>query len=392
MAAVTLKSLHNYLRMLENASDLKRRMPSSPNPRTMKEALYEISRLVGIDFALFKEPQTIAALIGAQRFVMIGGEPSVIDHIARLFDSSRVLLTVLIDPAHFEKGTPAQMGPTSGTGQTPSATKAAQLNAAAQTQNGTPFISAVPRPEPETPLDTLMPLLSGNLALTCMLFRALFEHMLGFVSPGNAQQGNVILVSELTGSREHSRSFLATALFILGAEVDGEHLMSFMMPLGLFGMPIFENMLRNRDYCDAFLGFRRLERAFMGPPAAEEAQLRNRLDQFNAQFAGEACGANVFEDGEPDRARVDAHLAATDLLEALAFTPWRICLGKAIALASSHSLRSVATIARQFERLGQGEATREQVNREIADHLLAFARQFSADPSTGPASHAGPKA
>ena len=72
--------------------------------------LYETSRLVGVDEAVFKDPRHIAALIGAQRFVMIWGEPSVTDQIARIFDSSRVLLTVLIDPAHFASATADQIG------------------------------------------------------------------------------------------------------------------------------------------------------------------------------------------------------------------------------------------------------------------------------------------
>ena len=73
MAAVTLKALHNYLKLLENPSELKRRLPTSSNPRTLKEGLYETSRLVGVDEAVFKDAQTIAALIGDQRFVMIWG-------------------------------------------------------------------------------------------------------------------------------------------------------------------------------------------------------------------------------------------------------------------------------------------------------------------------------
>ena len=98
MSTVTLKSLHHYLKLIENASELKRRLPASSNPRTLKEGLYEMSRLIGVDEAVFKDAQTIAALIGAQRFVMIWGEPSVTDQVARVFDSSRVLLTVLIGP------------------------------------------------------------------------------------------------------------------------------------------------------------------------------------------------------------------------------------------------------------------------------------------------------
>ena len=36
-------------------------------------------------------------------------------------------------------------------------------------------------------------------------------------------------------------------------------------------------------------------------------------------------------------------------------------------------------VARHFERFARGEETKVQANQEIADHLLAFARQFSAD-------------
>jgi len=36
-------------------------------------------------------------------------------------------------------------------------------------------------------------------------------------------------------------------------------------------------------------------------------------------------------------------------------------------------------IARHFERFADGAETKEQANKEVADHLLAFARQFSAD-------------
>src|SRR5512141_548675 len=96
MPTVTLKSLHSYLRLIENPSELKRRLPASSNPRTLKEGLYEMSHLVDVDEAVFKDAQTIAALIGAQRFVMIWGEPSVTEQVARVFDGSRLLLAVLI--------------------------------------------------------------------------------------------------------------------------------------------------------------------------------------------------------------------------------------------------------------------------------------------------------
>ena len=87
----------------------------------------------------------------------------------------------------------------------------------------------------------------------------------------------------------------------------------------------------------------------------------------------------IFEADDQDKARVDAYLAAADLLEALALSPWSLSLNHAISAASSNSIRSVKTIARYFERFADGEKTKQQANQEIADHLLAFARQFSAD-------------
>ncbi len=207
--------------------------------------------------------------------------------------------------------------------------------------------------------------------------------MLGFALQSGAPQGGASLVNDLTGSKEHSRSFLSTALFILGAEVERDHLMSFMMQQGLFGIPILEHLLQNRDYCEAFHSFRRLERAFMGSPATEEAHLRNRLDTLNAQFGGKPYGAKIFDADEKDKARIDAYLAAADLLEALALTPWCMSLNKAVSVASSNSVRSASIIASHFERFGRGEATKDRANQEIADHLLAFARQFSADSKPG---------
>ena len=375
MADVTLKSLHTYLKVLENASELKRRLPASSSPRTLKEELFEMSKLAGVDDAVFKDAQTIGALIGAQRFVMIWGEPSVTDHVARVFDNSRVLLTGLVSGTKLENTTAGQMG----AGPQQGGAMAALSPGWAQAKSETLPVPASFNPEREATLNDLRTLLSGNVPLTCRLFRALFEHMLGFALPSSSQQGNVSLVNELTGSKEHSRSFLSTALFILGAEIDREQLMSFMMEQGLFGMPIFEHMLQNRDYCEAFHSFRRLERAFMGSPSAEEAQLRNRLDKLNAQFGGKPYGAKIFEADEQDKARIDAYLAASDLLEAMALTPWGVSLNKAVSAAASNSIRSVAAIARQFERFSGGQVDKDRANQEIADHLLAFARQFSAD-------------
>ena len=379
MSTITLKSLHNYLRLLENPSELKRRLPASSNPRTLKEGLYEMSRLVGADEAVFKDAQTIAALIGAQRFVMIWGEPSVTDHVARVFDNSRLLLTGLVSAVGVESATVGQpaTGPQQGGAMaalSPGWTQHKTEPSAAQAQPGA---------EPESRLDSLKPLLSGNTPLTCRLFRAVFEHMLGFALQSSTPQGGASLVNDLTGSKEHSRSFLSTALFILGAEVEPDHLMSFMMQQGLFGMPIFEHLLQNRDYCEAFHSFRRVERAFMGSSAAEEAQLRNRFDKLNAQFGGKPCGAKILETDELDKEKLDAHLAATDLLEALALTPWCMSLTNAVSVDSSNSVRSASIIAGHFERFAGDKATKDRTNQEIADHLLAFARQFSADTKPG---------
>lgn len=375
MSAVTLKSLHNYLKLLENASELKRRLPASSNPRTLKEGLYETSRLVGVDEAVFKDAQTISALIGPQRFVMIWGEPSVSDQVARVFDNARVLLTGLVSAENSENAPAVPMG----AGPQQGGAMAALSASWAQSKGATPAAQASPMAEREASLNDLKSLLSGNAPLTCRLFRALFEHMLGFALHSSGPQGSSSLVNDLTGSKEHGRSFLSTALFILGAEIDRDNLMSFMMQQGLFGMPIFEHILQNRDYCEAFHSFRRLERAFMGSPTAEEAHLRTRLDKFNAQFGGKPYGAKIFEADEHDKTKVDAYLAATDLLEAMALTPWCMSLNNAVSIASSNSIRSAAIIARHFERFGRGEATKDRANQEIADHLLAFARQFSAD-------------
>jgi hypothetical protein len=248
-----------------------------------------------------------------------------------------------------------------------------------QSKGDPPAVAAPVNNAAPMPLDSLRPLLAANLPLACRLFRALFEHQLGFALQSSTPQGSVSLVNDLTGSREHSRSFLATALFIVGAEIDRDNLMPFMMQRGLFGMPILEHLLQLRDYCDAFHTFRRLERAFIGSPEAEEAQLRTRLDQLNAQFGGKPYREKLIEAEAPDKARLDAYLAATDLLEVMVLTPWCMSLDKAVSMSSSNSIRSVAIIARHFECFGKGEATRDQTNREIADHLLAFGRQFSAD-------------
>jgi hypothetical protein len=286
-----------------------------------------------------------------------------------------VLLTGLVSGVDFENATAGHLG----AGHQQGGAMGALSPGWTRPKSETAAAPAQPKAEREASLDDLKTLLSGNAPLTCRLFRALFEHLLGFALPSSAPQASVSLVNELTGSKEHSRSFLSTALFILGAELDHDNLMSFMMQQGLFGMPVFEHLLQNRDYCEAFHSFRRLERAFMGSPAAEETQLRNRLDKFNAQFGGKPYGARIFEADQQDKAKIDAHLAAADLLEALALTPWCMSLNNAVSVASSNSIRSASVIARYFESFGRGETTKDRANQEIADHLLAFARQFSAD-------------
>ena len=296
-----------------------------------------------------------------------------------IFDSSRVLLTVLIEPEHFEKGVAGQVGPTSGTAHQQDAATTSLSPGWVQPKAKPHFAWAQSNSKQETPLESLKPLLLGNTALTCRLFRVLFEHMLGFASQSSVQQGSAALVNELTGSKEHGSSFLSTAMFVLGAEIDRENLMSFMLEHDLFGMQIFEHLLQNRNYCDAYYAFRKLERAFMGSPTEEETQLRNRMDKFNSQFGGKPCGAKMFETDAQDKAMVDAHLAAVDLLETMALTHLSLYLNNAVTADSSNSVRSMKTIARHFGHFAGGVETKEQANKEIADHLLAFARQFSAD-------------
>jgi hypothetical protein len=365
---MTLKSLHTYLRLLENASDMKRKMPASSSPRSLKEGFSELSKLVGLDNAVFKDPQNIASVIGPQRFVMIWGEPSLTAHVARIFDSSKLLLTVLIDYRYFDKAPPPQSGAPSASGQPATAA------------------NSFPSDQSEGPVENLKSLLSGNLELTCRLFRVLFEHMLAFASPSTAQQGSAVLVNDLVGSKEHGRSFMATAMFVLGAEVDRENLMSFMIEQNLFGIQLFEQLLLNRDYCDAFYTFRRLERAFVASSAEEESQLKRRFDKFTAQFGGKPCSTKMFEADDQHKSTVDSHVAATDLLEVMALTPWGMSLSNSVAAGTSNCLRSLKTVARHFELFAEGKQSKEQADNEIADHLLAFGRQFSADTKTAAAS------
>jgi len=54
-------------------------------------------------------------------------------------------------------------------------------------------------------------------------------------------------------------------------------------------------------------------------------------------------------------------------------------LSNALSASSSNSIRSIRILAGHFERFAHGDKTKEQANKEMGDHLLAFARQFSAD-------------
>jgi hypothetical protein len=374
----SLAALHAHLKLLENQAELKRHLPTYTTPRSVREGLSDMARLVGMDPAALESPQALAALIGAPRFVMIWGTPSVTDHVARIIEGSRALLSVVVDPTHFEAASLRQATTAPGTF---AAGGAAASAPGGQSQAGNEPGAPVPPwdLDPVAPPDSLKPLLSGKPKLTCRLFRAFFEHLLGFASPTGTPPGNALLVSEFCGTREHTRAFLATAMFILGAEVDRDALMGYMLQQGLFGLPMFQHMLYQRDYCDAFHAFRRLERAFTGSPAAEAALLRHRLDEFNGGFGGAACGTKLFEGEGCDQLTIETHLAAADLLEALALTPWGMSLNKAVAFDSCATTRSVATIAGHFEATARGRLTKLEANAAIADHLLAFARQFLAD-------------
>jgi hypothetical protein len=63
----------------------------------------------------------------------------------------------------------------------------------------------------------------------------------------------------------------------------------------------------------------------------------------------------------------------------MALTPWGVSFNHAVAAASSNCIQSTTTIAKHFERFDDGTETREQTNKNIGDHLVAFARQFSGD-------------
>lgn len=357
MADTTLKSLHAFLRLLENASELKRKLPGTYNPRTIKEGLLELSKLVGVEMTKLKEPQNLAAMIGEYRFVVVLGEPSVSDVVSKVFDSARVLLTILLDPTYFERAATAtgHLGPAPGHG--PAAPGA--------------------KKEVEQVHDNIKPLLTQNITLTAKVFRALFEHLLCFAFVPGLLQPGVLLLSELAGKREHGRSFLSSVLFILGNEIDKANLLQFMVEQGLFGLQTFELMLQNCDYCEAYYCFRKRERAFIQTPDEEETRLRARLDNFTAQFGGKPYKADLFDVQEPDKIKVDAYAAALDLMEALALTPLAACIQAATAASSLNCVRALSSITAHYERFGRGAAPKDHTNREITDQLLAFAAQFA---------------
>ncbi|MCS7336659.1 MAG: hypothetical protein NZ739_00250 [Verrucomicrobiae bacterium] len=355
MPETTIKSLHAFLRLLENPAELKRKLPSTYNPRTVREGLLELSRLVGLDAAKLKEPQSLAAMIGQQRFATVLGEPTVNEVVSKVFDSTRVLVTILLDPTHFERAAASHVS--TGLGHAPAA--------------------AVARKEGEQVLDSIKPLIAQNVSLTAKVFRAVFEHLLCFAyAPGLLQPGS-LLAAELAGKREHGRSFLSCILYILGGELDRPNLLPFMVEQGLFSLQTFELMLQNRDYCEAYYGFRKRERAFIEALDEEEARLHARLDNFTSQFGGKPYKADLFDVQNPDKIKVDAYAAALDLMEALTLTPLSSCIHTAVVASSLNCVKTVDSIAAQFERFARGAAPKDQVNREITDQLLAFAAQFA---------------
>jgi len=44
-------------------------------------------------------------------------------------------------------------------------------------------------------------------------------------------------------------------MFILGAELDRDHLLSYLIKEGLFGVHVFEHLLQQRNYCGAYYAF-----------------------------------------------------------------------------------------------------------------------------------------
>ncbi|MBL9166431.1 MAG: hypothetical protein JNN07_01680 [Verrucomicrobiales bacterium] len=378
MDFISLKALHHYLRLLENPAELKRKMPASANQRNLKDSLGEISKLAGLEASAFKNPELIGTLIGDARFVRIWGEPSLTDRVSRVFDGTRLLLSLLIDPSRYDQPSSGQLGATAG-------------GAPSSLQPKTPapsWIAAkaeIVANEQDTPLESLKPILAGNLELTCRLFRALFEHMLSSAAPPSGQQGTSLLVHDLAGTKENGRTFLPTALFLLGSAIAEKAVVPFMMELGLFGVPMLEHLLQNRDYCEAHYSFRRLERAISGSAAEEELLIRNRMNRLLAQNGAQASTLFTLNSSELEKAQADAHLAAADLLEALALTPYALCLRNAIHANPANCVLSVKAIALHFISWAERTKTKDQANQEIADHLLAFARQFSTHERPEPA-------
>ena len=124
-------------------------------------------------------------------------------HVARIFDSSRALWTVLIDSGQLEaNGAPAPSTPdpvyqhtVSKPALTPGSNSAAAV--------------ALSKPAQETPLQNLKSILEGHTQLACRIFRVLFEHMLGFASPSATPHDPAGPAYDLTGSKEHGKALLA---------------------------------------------------------------------------------------------------------------------------------------------------------------------------------------
>lgn len=378
MADITLKALYTYLRILGNAAEIKRKTPASSTPRTLKDGLLEISKLVGVDAVEFRKEETVAALIGGQRFVMMGGEASVNERVLRICDGTRALVMVLIDPTRFDKAPTTASGSMSGSGFQEQGGKPVTPSWASVKPNAAATANAV---EPEMVLESLKPLLAGNLALTARLYRALFEQSLAITAPVTASSPTTSTTGEFNGSKEHGRCMMSTAMYVLGSAVAPEGLDAFMAEQGLFSLPLFEHLLQHQDFCDAFYSYRHLERAFIGTREAEEAFLQAKL----ALLTGTTLAASelpvILSQDVIDKATVDAHVAAADVLESVSLTALGISMRHAAAMDPSHLLQSLRRIAQIFLTRGKFQDGKILANQEIVDHLLAFGRQFAKAPA-----------
>lgn len=377
MPDITLKALHTYLRILGNAAEIKRKTPASSTPRTLKDGLLEISKLVGVDAAEFRKEETVAALVGRQRFAMMGGDASVSDRVLRICDSTRALVTVLIDPTRFDKAPGTASGPMSGSGYQEQGGKAATPSWASVKPNAAPAGNVA---EPEMVLESLKPMLAENLPLTASLYRALFEQALAITAPVTASNAPTSSAGDFNGSKEHGRCMMSTAMYVLGSAVAPDGLDAFMAEQGLFSLPLFEHLLQHQDFCEAFHSYRHLERAFIGTPEAEEASLQARLALLTGIVPGTMQLPAIFTVETLDKDAVDAHVAAADVLEAMSLTALGISLKHAAAMDPLNVLRSLRCIASIFQNRAKAHDGKIHANQEIVDHLLAFGRQFAMAP------------